>query len=134
MYWSNKLSLLSYLCKLLIVSLGLTWILISLKKKKVSNEVKSLLLFSNSVAEDYGWWDVLSYYCKILDINPSRCLKKNTPVFNLRVPFQSRERLCKLFAFKYKINNMLHPNLLSNPHSNLVYNFKCNISDETNCA
>ena len=41
------------------------------------------------------------------------------PVFNLKVDFQSRKRLSTLFTFKDKINKMLH--------SNLVYNFKCNI-------
>ena len=50
------------------------------------------------------------------------CLKKNAPVFNLKVVFQSRKRLSTLFTFKDKINKMLH--------SNLVYKFKYNICDD----
>ena len=44
------------------------------------------------------------------------CLKKNTPVFNLEVVFQSMKQLSTLFTFKDKINKMLY--------SNLVYKFK----------
>ena len=50
------------------------------------------------------------------------CLKKNAPVFNLKVVFQSRKRLYTLFTFKDNINKMLH--------SNLVYKFKCNICND----
>ena len=46
-------------------------------------------------------------------------IKKNAPVFNLRVVFQSRKQFSTLFIFKDEINKMLH--------SNLVYKFKCNI-------
>ena len=45
-------------------------------------------------------------------------LKKNAPVFNLKVVFQSGKRLSTLFIFKDKIKKMLH--------SNVVYKFKCN--------
>ena len=48
------------------------------------------------------------------------CLKKNTPVLNLKVVFQPRKQLSMLF--KDKINKMLH--------SNLVYKFKCNICND----
>ena len=50
------------------------------------------------------------------------CLKKNTPVLNLEVVFQSRRQFSMLFTFKDKINKMFH--------SNLVYKFKCNISND----
>ena len=51
------------------------------------------------------------------------CLQKNAPVFNLKVVFQSKNRLSTLFIFKDNINKMLH--------SNLVYKFKCNICNNT---
>ena len=54
---------------------------------------------------------------------PQCCLTKNAPVFNLKVVFQSRKRFSTLFTFKDKINKMLH--------SNLVYKFQCNISNDT---
>ena len=58
------------------------------------------------------------------------CLEKNAPVFKLKVVFQSNQQLSRLFTFKYKINKILH--------SNLVYKFKCNICNDicygkTNC-
>ena len=56
------------------------------------------------------------------EIEYSVCLKKNAPVFNLKVVFQSRKRLYTLFTFKDNINKMLH--------SNLVYKFKCNICND----
>ena len=50
------------------------------------------------------------------------CLKKNAPVFNMKVVLQSRKRIPMLFPFKDKIIKMLH--------SNLVYKFKCNICND----
>ena len=50
------------------------------------------------------------------------CLKKNTPVFNLKEVFQSRRWLSTLFTLKDKINKMLHPD------STIVY--KCNICND----
>ena len=47
------------------------------------------------------------------------CLRKNTPVSNLKVIFQLRKRLSTLFSIKDKIIKM--------PHSSLVYKFKCSI-------
>ena len=49
-------------------------------------------------------------------------LKKNAPVFNLKVLFQSRKCLSTLFIFKDKINKMLQ--------SNLVHKFNCNICND----
>ena len=49
------------------------------------------------------------------------CLKKNAPVFNLKVFFQSRKQFSMLFPrFKDEINKMLH--------SNLVYNHKIDVN------
>ena len=50
------------------------------------------------------------------------CLQKNASVFNLKVLFQSRKRLSTLFTFKDEIKKMLH--------SNLVYEFKCDICND----
>ena len=50
------------------------------------------------------------------------CLKKNVPVFNLKVVSQSRKQLSTLFTFKDEINKMFH--------SILVYIFKCNICND----
>ena len=50
------------------------------------------------------------------------CLKRNAPVFNLKVVFRSRKQLSTLFTFKDKINEMLH--------SNLLYKFKFNICND----
>ena len=52
------------------------------------------------------------------------CLKKNAPVFNLKVVFQSKktQQISTLFTFKDKINKMLH--------SNQVYKFQCNICND----
>ena len=49
-------------------------------------------------------------------------LKKNAPLFNLKVVLQSRRRLSTLFTFKDKIKKVLH--------SNLVYKFKCSICND----
>ena len=40
------------------------------------------------------------------------CLRKNAPVFNLKVVFRSRKRLSTQFTFKDKINKMLHSNVI----------------------
>ena len=50
------------------------------------------------------------------------CLKKNTPVFNLKVDVQPKKWLSTLFTFKEKIKKVLH--------SNLVYKFQCNIFND----
>ena len=49
-------------------------------------------------------------------------LKKNAPLFNLKVIFQSGKRLSTLFTLKDKIKKVLH--------SNLVYKFKCSICSD----
>ena len=71
---------------------------------------------------------ILPYYGQqSLEIrNKIQCyLKKNAPVFNLKVVFQSKKEiktLSTLFAFKDKINKILH--------SSLVYKFKCKICND----
>ena len=50
------------------------------------------------------------------------CLNKNVPVFNLKVVFQSKKQLSTLFTFRDEVKKKLY--------SNLVYKFKCNISND----